>query len=59
MPTKRNKAGYQQPYVEKGHGDESGEYRDNGYGGNNDNDNNETITTISSNKNDNINLVLK
>lgn len=33
MPTKRNKAGYQQPYVEKGHGDESGEYRDNGYGG--------------------------
>lgn len=34
MPTKRNKAGYQQPYVEKGHGDDSGEYRDNGYGGN-------------------------
>lgn len=33
MPTKRNKAGYQQHYVEKGHGDESGEYRDNGYGG--------------------------
>lgn len=33
MPTKRNKAGYQQPYVEKRHGDESGEYRDNGYGG--------------------------
>jgi hypothetical protein len=33
MPTKRNKAGYQQPYVGKGHGDESGEYRDNGYGG--------------------------
>ena len=29
MPTKRNKDGYQQPYVEKGHGDESGEYRGN------------------------------
>ena len=31
--TKRNKAGQQQPYVPPGHGDESGEYRDNAYGG--------------------------
>lgn len=29
MPTKRNKGGYQQPYVPKGNGDESGEYRNN------------------------------
>lgn len=29
--TKRNRAGQQQPYVPSGHGDESGEYRDNAY----------------------------
>lgn len=34
MPTKLNKAQRQQPYVPAGHGDESGEYRDNFYGGN-------------------------
>ena len=32
-PTKRNHAGNQQPYVPAGNGDESGEYRDNVYGG--------------------------
>ena len=31
--TKRNRAGNQQPYVPPGNGDESGEYRDNGFGG--------------------------
>ena len=34
MPTKYNRAGQQQPYVPAGNGDESGEYRDNAYGGN-------------------------
>lgn len=33
MPTKNNRAGQQQPYVPSGNGDESGEYRDNAYGG--------------------------
>lgn len=31
--TKRNYGGHQQPYVPAGNGDESGEYRDNSYGG--------------------------
>lgn len=33
MPTKPNKSGGMQPYVPAGNGDESGEYRDNAYGG--------------------------
>lgn len=34
MPTKRNKAGKQQNYIEAGHGDASGEYGDNATGSN-------------------------
>lgn len=34
MPTKRNKAGQQQPYVPQGNGDASGEYADNQSGSN-------------------------
>ena len=34
MPTKRNKAGQQQPYVPEGHGDASGEYAEHGTGSN-------------------------
>lgn len=34
MPTKRNRAGQQQNYVEAGHGDASGEYGDNATGSN-------------------------
>lgn len=34
MPTKRNKAGKQQPYVPEGHGDASGEYAEHGTGSN-------------------------
>ena len=34
MPTKRNSAGQQQPYVPSGHGDASGEYADHAYGSN-------------------------
>lgn len=34
MPTKRNSAGQQQPYVPPGHGDASGEYADHAYGSN-------------------------
>ena len=34
MPTKRNRAGNQQNYIEAGHGDASGEYGDNATGSN-------------------------
>ena len=34
MPTKRNRAGKQQNYIEAGHGDASGEYGDNATGSN-------------------------